>query len=76
VSIFLVASCSIAQFSFWKLPAARLSHHLRGTGNFANIGGRLLGTMFAWVTTTLAITPGRFAPKLAYTAAASAWFTS
>ncbi len=32
--------------------------HLRGTGQSfaANIGGRLIGTLFAWVTATLAIT--------------------
>jgi hypothetical protein len=43
--------------------------HLRGTGESfaANIGGRLVGTSFAWVTATLSITadralaPGRIA---------------
>ena len=57
-----------------KLPAARVSHHLRGTGESfaANIGGRLVGTSFAWVTATLAITPDRaYAPtKVALVAAA------
>jgi hypothetical protein len=47
--------------------------HLRGTGeSFAmNVGGRLVGTCFAWVSATLAITADRaFAPtKLAYVAA-------
>jgi hypothetical protein len=47
--------------------------HLRGTGESfaANIGGRLIGTSFAWVTATLAVTPDRaFAPtKVAYMAA-------
>jgi hypothetical protein len=48
--------------------------HLRGTGESfaANIGGRLIGTSFAWVTATLAITPNRaYAPhKMALVAAA------
>ena len=47
--------------------------HLRGTGESfaANIGGRMIGTSFAWVTATLAITPDRaYAPtKVALTAA-------
>jgi hypothetical protein len=48
--------------------------HLRGTGESfaANIGGRLIGTSFAALTSTLATTSdAAFAPtKLAYTAAA------
>jgi hypothetical protein len=48
--------------------------HLRGTGESfaANIGGRLIGTSFAWLTTTLAATsnPADAPAKLAYTAAA------
>ena len=38
----------------------------------ANIGGRLIGTSFAWVTATLAVTPDRaYAPtKVALVAAA------
>jgi hypothetical protein len=47
--------------------------HLRGTGESfaANIGGRLIGTSFAWVTATLAVTADRaYAPtKVAYVAA-------
>jgi MFS family permease len=75
IGIFLVAAATIAQFSFWGNYLPRVYPiHLRGTGESfaANIGGRLIGTMFAWVTTTLAITPDpAFAPKkLAYTAAA------
>jgi hypothetical protein len=46
---------------------------LRGTGESfaANIGGRLIGTSFAWVTATLAVTADRaYAPtKVALTAA-------
>jgi Sugar (and other) transporter len=75
IGIFLVAAATIAQFSFWGNYLPRVYPiHLRGTGESfaANIGGRLIGTMFAWVTATLAITPDpAFAPrKLAYTAAA------
>jgi hypothetical protein len=75
VGIFLVAAATIAQFSFWGNYLPRVYPvHLRGTGQSfaANIGGRLIGTLFAWVTATLAITPDpAFAPrKLAYTAAA------
>ena len=47
--------------------------HLRGTGEgfAANIGGRLIGTSFAWVTATLAVTSDRaYAPtKVALVAA-------
>jgi hypothetical protein len=52
--------------------------YLRGTGESfaANIGGRLVGTSFAWVTATLAVTPDRaFAPtKVALVAAGVAFF--
>lgn len=72
--IFFVALLTVGQFSFWGnyLPRA-YPLHLRGTGESfaANIGGRLIGTCFAWVTATLATTTdAAFAPtKLAYTAA-------
>jgi MFS family permease len=49
----------IGQFSFWGNYLPRIYPvHLRGTGeSFAmNTGGRLIGTCFAWVTATLAIT--------------------
>jgi MFS family permease len=71
----LVALCTIAQFSFWGNYLPRVYPlHLRGTGESfaANIGGRLIGTCFAWVTATLATTSDpAYAPiKLAYAAAA------
>jgi MFS family permease len=75
VGIFVAGLLTVAQFSFWGnyLPRA-YPLHLRGTGESfaANIGGRLIGTCFAWVTVTLATTTDTsFAPtKLAYTAAA------
>jgi MFS family permease len=73
--IFVAALLTIGQFSFWGNYLPRVYPlHLRGTGESfaANIGGRLIGTCFAWVTANLAITSdASFAPaKLAYTAAA------
>jgi MFS family permease len=76
-AMFLSGMVTIGQFSFWGnyLPRA-FPLHLRGTGESfaANIGGRLVGTSFAWVTATLAVTPDRaFAPtKIALVAAAVA----
>jgi MFS family permease len=73
-AIFLCGLFTVAQFSFWGnyLPRA-YPLHLRGTGESfaANIGGRLVGTSFAWVTATLAVTPDRaYAPtKVALVAA-------
>jgi MFS family permease len=74
VMIFLSGLCTVAQFSFWGNYLPRVYPvHLRGTGESfaANIGGRLIGTSFAWVTATLAITPDRaYAPtKVALVAA-------
>lgn len=78
IGIFLAGVVTVAQFSFWGNYLPRVyPMHLRGTGESfaANIGGRLIGTSFAWVTTTLAVTSDTaFAPtKLAYTAAAVAF---
>ncbi|MBM3823840.1 MAG: MFS transporter [Verrucomicrobia bacterium] len=74
VGIFLAGLLTVGQFSFWGnyLPRA-YPVHLRGTGESfaANIGGRLIGTSFAWLTTTLATTPdlSQAPTKLAQTAA-------
>jgi len=73
--IFLAGFFTVAQFSFWGNYLPRVYPlHLRGTGESfaANIGGRLIGTSFAWVTTALATTtdPAQAPAKLAYTAAA------
>jgi MFS family permease len=75
IGIFLVGLCTVAQFSFWGNYLPRVYPvHLRGTGESfaANIGGRMIGTSFAWVTASLAVTPDRaYAPtKVAMTAAA------
>ena len=62
VGIFMVALVTVAQFSFWGNYLPRVYPvYLRGTGESfaANIGGRLIGTSFAWVTATLAVTPDR-----------------
>jgi MFS family permease len=75
IGMFVAAFLTIAQFSFWGnyLPRA-YPLHLRGTGESfaANIGGRLIGTSFAWITAQLATTtdPAMAASRLAYTAAA------
>jgi MFS family permease len=81
VGAFVAGLFTVAQFSFWGNYLPRVYPiHLRGTGESfaANVGGRMIGTSFAWVTSTLAVQP--FVPgetataKLAYTAAAVAFF--
>lgn len=64
IGIFLAGFCTVAVFSFWGnyLPHV-FPVHLRGTGESfaANIGGRMLGTPFAYVTqviATLGFVPG------------------
>jgi MFS family permease len=58
IGIFLAGFFTVAQFSFWGnyLPHA-YPVHLRGTGESfaANIGGRMIGTPFAYVTQRLAL---------------------
>jgi MFS family permease len=75
VGVFVAGFFTVAQFSFWGNYLPRVYPiHLRGTGESfaANIGGRMIGTCFAWLTATLAATTDMaYAPtKLAYTAAA------
>lgn len=74
IGIFVAGVLTVAQFSFWGNYLPRVYPlHLRGTGESfaANIGGRLIGTSFAWVTATLAQTdnPAEAPAKLAWTAA-------
>jgi predicted MFS family arabinose efflux permease len=55
--IFLCGVVMVAQFSFWGNYLPRVyPTHLRGTGESfaANVGGRMLGTSAAFVTTSLA----------------------
>ena len=77
-AMFFAGLLTVGQFSFWGNYLPRVyPTHLRGTGEgfAANIGGRLIGTSFAWVTATLAITPDRaYAPtKVAFVAAGVAF---
>jgi Na+/melibiose symporter-like transporter len=72
--IFLVGLCTVAQMSFWGNYLPRVyPTHLRGTGESfaANVGGRMIGTMAALLTTNLVPSmPGATVPiKLAYAAA-------
>jgi hypothetical protein len=72
--IFFVGLCTVAQMSFWGNYLPRVyPTHLRGTGESfaANVGGRMIGTMAALVTTNLVPSmPGATVPvKLAYAAA-------
>ena len=75
VGMFFAGFFTVGQFSFWGNYLPRVYPlYLRGTGESfaANIGGRLIGTSFAWLTATLAVTTDRaYAPiKVAYVAAA------
>jgi MFS family permease len=72
--IFFVGLLTVAQFSFWGNYLPRMyPTHLRGTGESfaANVGGRMIGTSAALITTTLvASMPGGTPPiKLAHAAA-------
>ena len=77
--MFLAGFFTVAQFSFWGNYLPRVyPTHLRGTGEgfAANIGGRMLGTGFAFVTTQLVnVMPGSSPQmKLSYAAAGVAMF--
>ena len=76
--IFFAGLLTVAQFSFWGNYLPRVyPTHLRGTGESfaANVGGRMLGTSAALVTTQLAkIMPAAAAAtKMAYAATAVAF---
>ncbi len=73
--IFIAGLVTVAQFSFWGNYLPRVyPTHLRGTGESfaANIGGRMIGTSAALLTTQFShMMPGATpAVKLAYAAAA------
>jgi MFS family permease len=77
--MFFAGFCTVAQLSFWGNYLPRVYPvHLRGTGEgfAANVGGRMLGTSAAYITTHLqAAMPGATAAiKLAYAATAVALF--
>jgi MFS family permease len=78
IGMFFAGLFTVAQFSFWGNYLPRVyPTHLRGTGEgfAANVGGRMIGTSFAYVTTTLASSLGG-APhvQLAHAAAMVAVF--
>jgi hypothetical protein len=65
--MFLAGVFTVGQLSFWGNYLPRVyPTHLRGTGEgfAANIGGRMLGTGFALVTTTLATYAPGASPSL------------
>jgi hypothetical protein len=72
--IFLAGFFTVAQFSFWGNYLPRVyPTHLRGTGESfaANIGGRMIGTSAALLTTSLVgLMPGTPPQRLALAAAA------
>jgi MFS family permease len=75
--MFFAGFCTVSQLSFWGNYLPRMYPvHLRGTGEgfAANVGGRMLGTSAAYVTTHLqGSMPGAVpTTKLAYAAAAVA----
>jgi MFS family permease len=79
IGIFVAGLFTVAQFSFWGNYLPRVyPTHLRGTGESfaANVGGRMIGTSFAFVATSLAnVMPGASNPiRMAYAATAVALF--
>lgn len=77
--MFFAGFFTVSQMSFWGNYLPRVyPTHLRGTGEgfAANIGGRMLGTGFAFVTTQLANDMPGASPsiRLAYSAAAVVTF--
>jgi MFS family permease len=72
--IFVVALCTVSQFSFWGNYIPKVfPTYLRGTGESfaANVGGRMIGTAAALVTTSLAGSMPGASPtvQMAYAAA-------
>ncbi len=66
VGMLLCGFFTVAQFSFWGNYLPRVyPMHLRGTGESfaANIGGRLLGTSFAFVTSQIVLATGMKGPQ-------------
>ena len=79
--MFIVGLLTIGQFSFWGNYLPRVfPTHLRGTGGgfAANIGGRMLGTSFAWITANIVAATSEseipYTTRLAYAAAGIAVF--
>jgi len=77
IGIFVAGLLTVAQFSFWGNYLPRVyPTYLRGTGESfaANIGGRMIGTSAALLTTQLAnsMPGGNAFTQLAYAASAVA----
>jgi hypothetical protein len=69
--VFVATMLAAAQFSFWGNYLPRMfPTHLRGTGeSFAvNVGGRMIGTSFAAVTSSIATDPESYAHTAAVVA--------
>jgi MFS family permease len=74
LGMFLAGFCTVAQFSFWGNYLPRVyPTHLRGTGEgfAANVGGRMLGTSFAYLTVSV-LAPMMSGPPFVQLATASA----
>jgi MFS family permease len=74
LGMFLAGFCTVAQFSFWGNYLPRMyPTHLRGTGEgfAANIGGRVLGTSFAYLTVSI-LAPMMSGPPFVQLATAAA----
>jgi MFS family permease len=66
LGMFFAGLFTVAQFSFWGNYLPRVYPvHLRGTGESfaANIGGRMIGTSFAYVTATIVGWTGMEGPR-------------
>ena len=76
--IFLAGLFTVAQFSFWGNYLPRVyPTHLRGTGEgfAANVGGRMLGTSFAYVTQSI-VAPMLTGPPHVQLATAAAYIAA
>ncbi len=75
IGMFLAGFFTVAQFSFWGNYLPRVyPTHLRGTGESfaANIGGRVLGTSFAYITVSV-LAPMLAGPPFVQLATAAAY---
>jgi MFS family permease len=75
VGMFFAGFFTVAQFSFWGNYLPRMyPTHLRGTGEgfAANVGGRILGTSFAYITVSV-LAPMMPGPPVVQLATASAY---
>jgi sugar phosphate permease len=74
IGMFVAGVCTVAQFSFWGNYLPRVyPTHLRGTGEgfAANIGGRVIGTSFAYLTVSI-LAPMMSGPPFVQLATAAA----